>query len=188
MSVVLDETRNLFEIPAFAKEIGDISPVYRSRKVQLYMVIQALSQLDEELAKKIWLLGNMVIFGLDNKEDCEIVTYQLSRYDPKKEKQPARTRTQNPITETEPGQDRLGADWINHLDKRQCIMKRHFDEQHKDHDLRYVVKTKDLPNHPLQISVQEFKEFLLRDRGIRVRDALDVVDRRALAELQRRTV
>ena len=184
-SVVLDETRNLFDIPAFAEEVGDISPVYRSRKVQLYVVIQALSQLTDELKEKIWLLGNMVIFGLENKRDAEVVAYQLSSYDPRRVKQPARTQAQNPITETEPGQDRIGADWINHLDKRQCIVKRHYDEQTKDHHVRYVAKTKDMPNLPLQISVAEFKEYLLKDRGMRIRDALELVERRSLGKVER---
>jgi len=180
VSVVLDETRNLFDIPAFANEIGDISPVYRSRKVQLYVVIQALSQLDKVLQEKIWLLGNIVTFGMENKKDCEAMAYQLAKYFPQQEKLPSLQPNANPITEAENGQDRERADWIWSLDERQCLVKRFLTESKRDPRLRYVPRTKDLPHGPLEISLEEFKEGLLKARGVKVRDALEVVDHRTL--------
>lgn len=180
VTVVLDEVKSLLKVPAFAEDVGEISPVYRSRGVQLYIVIQALSQLTEELERNIWLLGNLIAFGLENKEDCGKLAYQLNKYQPTTTKLPAQRVDQNPVTESEQGQDRLGADWIWGLDDRQCLVKRYMDERHRDKKIRYVHRTKNLPARPLLIPVDEFKEQLLKDRGMRIWDALGVVDRRKI--------
>lgn len=176
VSVVLDETRNLFDVPAFAKEIGDVSPVYRSRKVQLYIVIQGLAQLDRELYKKIWMLGNIVCFGMENKDDCLAMAFQLNHFRPTQAKLP--DQQEKSVAESANEQDREGADWIYELDDRQCLVKRYLNEQHRDKAVQYVRKTKDLPTRPIQIPLDELKEQLLKERGMRIMDALDVVDRR----------
>lgn len=185
VTVVLDEVKSLLKVPAFAEDVGEISPIYRSRGVKLYIVIQALSQLTEELERNIWLLGNLVGFGLENKVDCEKLAYQLNKYVPTSAKLPAQRPDQNPLTESEHGQDRQGADWIWGLDDRQCLVKRYLDERHRDKRVRYIRRTKDLPARPLLIPVEEFKEQLLKDRGLRVWEALTVVDsRRPPAEVK----
>jgi hypothetical protein len=42
VALVMDEVYSLLSIPGMAEEIGMISPLYRSRKLELYVVIQAL--------------------------------------------------------------------------------------------------------------------------------------------------
>ncbi len=106
ISLVLDEVYSLIGIPGMAEEIGTISPLYRSRKLQLYVVLQSLSQLAKPLDEQIWLLGNKLVFAMENKEEAEKVARQLFKYDPRYLKQPARTINQNNIVEPEAGQDR----------------------------------------------------------------------------------
>ena len=49
VSLVLDEVYSLLRIPGMADEIASLSPQYRSRKLQLYIVLQELAQVSREL-------------------------------------------------------------------------------------------------------------------------------------------
>ncbi len=64
VAIVLDETYALIGIPGMADEIGKLSPLYRNRKLELYIVLQALSQLAPNLQDKIWSVGNLVSFAV----------------------------------------------------------------------------------------------------------------------------
>ena len=46
--------------------------------------------------------------------------------------------------------------------------------------MRYVQATKENPDVPLEETVGELKERLLKERGIPVNDALEVINRRTL--------
>src|SRR3990167_5298405 len=54
VSLVMDEVYSLLSIPGMAEEVGMLSPLYRSRKLELYIVLQALSQLAPTLKQQIW--------------------------------------------------------------------------------------------------------------------------------------
>jgi type IV secretory pathway TraG/TraD family ATPase VirD4 len=60
-----------------AEEVGMLSPLYRSRKLELYVVLQSLSQLAKPLDEQIWSLGNKVVFAIENKNKAEEVAHQL---------------------------------------------------------------------------------------------------------------
>lgn len=179
-SLVMDEVYSLIGIPGMAEEIGMISPLYRSRKLQLYVVLQSLAQLAKPLDEQIWSLGNKMVFAIENKEEAEKIAHQLFRYDPRYAKQPARTHSQNPITEPEHGQDRLIADWIQNLRFRECLMRRFISERQLDRHVRHVERTREHPSNPPAESLYELKDRLLRERGVRVRDALEVINQRGL--------
>jgi hypothetical protein len=180
VSLVLDEVYSLLTIPGMAEEIGQLSPLYRNRKLQLYVVLQMLSQLSEGLQDKIWALGNIVCFALENKEDAEKMAYQLFNYNPQSVKLEPRTINQNPTTEPEQGQDRYMADWIQQLKFRECVMRRYISERQRDQYIRHVFKTKDLPKIPLEEPLSVIKDRLLRKRSIPVRDALEIINNRSL--------
>ena len=180
VSLVLDEVYSLIGIPGMAEEIGMISPLYRSRKLQLYVVIQSLSQLAKPLDEQIWSLGNKVVFAMENKEEAEKIAHQLFKYDPRYMKQPAKSQTQNNITEPEAGQDRIIADWIQNLKFRECLMRRFYSERKLDSQVRHVLKTREFPTRSLPTTLYEFKDSLLRERAVRVRDALEVINQRRL--------
>ncbi len=75
VSLVMDEVYSLIQIPGMAPEISRLSPQYRSRKLQLYVVLQELSQMALELRPHIWSLGNLVCFALSNFNEA----YELSQ-------------------------------------------------------------------------------------------------------------
>jgi hypothetical protein len=186
VSLVMDEVYSLIGIPGMAEEIGMISPLYRSRKLQLYIVLQSLSQLAKPLDEQIWSLGNKMVFAMENKDEAEKVAHQLFKYDPRYTKQPARTLQQNPITEPEHGQDRIIADWIQNLGFREALMRRFISERQLDPFVRHISKTRDHPSHPPAEPVSALKERLMRERGVQVRDALEVINRRELTREDRR--
>ncbi len=187
VSLVMDEVYSLIQIPGMAPEISKLSPQYRSRKLQLYIVLQELAQLSEELRPHIWSLGNIVCFGISNHNESYEIAQQLFNYNPKSLKLPAPSERQNPVAEPDRGQYLTIANWIQGLNHRQCIMRRYFSEQQRDTYIRWVNKTKDLPNKRSEISLGEIKDYLLRDRAVRVRDALEVINQRNIASDQGRT-
>jgi hypothetical protein len=178
--IVFDETYTILKIPGMAEWLGMVSPLYRSRKFQLLIIIQALWQLDEQLARQIWTLGNVVSFRVSNADEAEIIAKQLFSYDPKYVKNSPRTEYQNPTTEPVSGQDRLIADWIQKLEARQMIMRRYITEQEPEKGILFVRKTTDSPTNPPYMSVRDLTEQLLRERGVRVRDALEVINQRRI--------
>lgn len=186
VSLVMDEVYSLIGIPGMAEEIGMISPLYRSRKLQLYVVLQSLAQLAKPLDEQIWSLGNKVAFAIENKEEAEKVAHQLFKYDPRYLKQPARNSNQNPITEPEGGQDRIIADWIQNLKFREALMRRYISERKLDPFVRHVRQTRQHPNTPLSGALYELKDNLLKERGVRVREALEVINHRELKQEVRR--
>lgn len=185
VSLVMDEVYSLIGIPGMAEEIGMISPLYRSRKLQLYIVLQSLSQLAKPLDDQIWSLGNKIVFALENKDEAEKVARQLFKYDPRYQKQPAVTDSHNPITEPEHGQDRMIADWIQSLGFRECLMRRFVSEREPERIIRFVPRTRENPTGT--VNLHEIKDTLLQTRAVRVRDALEIINRRSLnPERQRR--
>jgi hypothetical protein len=180
--IVLDEVYSLLKIQGMAEEIGMISPLYRSRKVQLFVIIQALWQLDEKLAQQIWSLGNVVSFGVENVHEATEVAKQLIAYEPTLVKQPAQTERQNPITEPEHGQYTLYANWIQGLKNRQCVVRQYLSESQRDPYLRFIRRTEELPHKPLPTPLAEVKEMLLRKHGVPIQDALQVLENRTLAK------
>jgi hypothetical protein len=186
ISLVLDEAYGLIGIPGIAKQIGELPSQYRSRKLQLYLVFQSFSQLAPPLDEQIWSMGNGMFFAIDNKNESEEVAHQLFRYDPRYQKQPALTSYQNPTTEPEKGQDRLIGDWIQTLPFRQCLMRRYSTERKPDPYVILVWRTREIPNKPLAMSVYELKEMKLRERGVRVREALEIPNQRTLKPEVRR--
>lgn len=181
-----DETVSILKIPGFAEKLGSVSPLYRSRKVSLMIIIQALWQLDENLREQIWNLANVVSFTVSNIKDAEAISQQLLNYDPKFVKNYAKTAVQNNTTEPEGGQTRIAADWLQNLKAREFIMRRYITEQTREKGVQYVQRTDDFPSGPSYISVPEIKKELMRRRGVPIRDALEIVkDRSTLLDLDK---
>jgi hypothetical protein len=180
LTMVLDETYGLTGIPGVAKQIGELPSQYRSRKLQLFVVLQSLSQLAPPLDEQIWSLGNKTVFAVENKNEAEELAHQLFKYDPRYEKQPARTLGQNKITEPETGQDRLIADWIQNLRFRECLIRRFISERQLDNRVRHIHKTREHPHNPPSEPLYCLKDRLLKERGVRVRDALEIINQREI--------
>lgn len=59
-------------------------------------------------------------------------------------------------------------------------MRRYVTEQQKEKGVLYVKKTTDTPSNRPNISLPEAKDHLIKERGVRVRDALEVINQRHL--------
>lgn len=181
VALVLDEVYSLLQIPGMAEEVGMISPIYRSRKLELYVVIQALWQLAENLRKQIWSLGNVVSFGVENFNEAYEIAQQLFFYEPKSVKVPSKTTRQHPVFEPGRGQYLEQANWIQSFVNRECIMRRYISEAAKDPYVRHVSKTIELPSSPLNEPIEVVKERLLTERGVKITDALAEIDKRKIS-------
>ncbi|MBI5954473.1 MAG: hypothetical protein HY865_22680 [Chloroflexi bacterium] len=178
VSLVMDEVYSLLSIPGMAEEIGRISPQYRSRKLQLYIVLQSLSQLAEELRKQVWSIGNIVSFAVSNFDEAFELAQQIFPYNANTVKLPPKADSQQPVMEADRGQYLKIANDLQRMRHRECIIRRYISERILDKYVLWVKKTKDVSTNPTEITVQEFKETLLKERGVRVRDALQVVNQR----------
>jgi len=134
--------------------------------------------MSEELLPHIWSLGNIVCFRINNHKEAYEIAQQLFKYEPTSVKLPAPTDRQNPIVEPDRGQYLSIANWIQGLSHRQCIMKRYLSEQEKDGYIRLVNKTKETPAYYSDEVLQEAKDRLLKERGVPVRDALEIINHR----------
>jgi hypothetical protein len=185
VSLILDEVYSLFKIPSMAPEIAQLAPQYRSRKLQLYIVLQELEQMSEELRPHIWSLGNVVCFGISNFDEAYRIAQQLFKYDPKTIKMDSRSDTSQPIVEPDRGQYLQIANDLQRLAHRECIIRRYQSERVMEKNILWIKKTKDVPNTPMKISVDALKDRLLQERGIRVQEALDSINKRTAEKVQK---
>jgi hypothetical protein len=72
------------------------------------------------------------------------------------------------------------ANWIQRLQHRQCIVRRYLNERQLDERIRLVPKTKELPPSRSNENLTEIKLMLLKQRGVLVRDALEVINQRKI--------
>ena len=184
VSLILDEVYSLFTIPSMAPEIAQLAPQYRSRKLQLYIVLQELEQMSEELRPHIWSLGNVVCFGISNFDEAYKIAQQIFKYEPKSIKMDAKANTSQPLVEPDRGQYLQIANDLQRLAHRECIIRRYRTEKLMEKNILWVKKTKDVPNTPLKISIDDLKYSLLRERGIRVEAALDEIRERTAPKIK----
>src|SRR5215213_7231918 len=185
VSLIFDEVYSLFKIPSMAPEIAQLAPQYRSRKLQLYIVLQELEQMSEELRPHIWSLGNIVSFGISNFDEAYKIAQQIFTYDPKTVKMDSRSDTGQPLVEPDRGQYLQIANDLQRLSHRECIIRRYQSERQMEKNILWVKKTKDVPNTRMRISVGELKDKLLRERGIRVQEALESVRERTVQKSEK---
>ena len=180
VALVMDEVYSLVSIPGMAEEVGMLAPLYRSRKLELYIVLQSLSQLALPLRQQIWSIGNIVSFAVSNFQEAYELAQQIFKYDPTTIKMTARSETGQPIVEPDRGQYLQIANEIQRMKHRQCIIRRYQSEKLLDKYVLWVKQTKNTQQATLE-KVNELKETLLKERAVRVSDALDVINRRKLA-------
>jgi hypothetical protein len=180
VTLVMDEVYAFFQIPGMAVEIGRLPSLYRSRRLQPFFVAQTLAQFEKVLREHLWTVGNVVAFALASFDDAYEVAQQLFRYEPQEIKLEGKTEAQHPIIESDRGQYLQVANWIQRLGHRECVIRRHLTEQNLDPYLRHLPRTPDLPHRRpvLPQEVEEVKSLLLGRHGVRVRDALKVIQER----------
>jgi hypothetical protein len=180
IAVLADEVLPLISIPGMAEEIGSLAPLYRSRKLELYLAMQSLSQLALPLRQQIWSMGNIVSFAISNFQEAYELAQQLFQYDPTTVKLTAKSDTGQPIIEPDRGQYLQIANEIQRMKRRECIIRRYQSETQMEKYMLWVRQTKNSPQAPLE-KVIELKEMLLKERSIKVQDALSDINNRKIA-------
>jgi len=180
VALVMDEVYSLLAIPGMAEEIGMLSPLYRSRKLELYIVLQALSQLAPNLRRQIWSIGNIVSFAISDFDEAYDLAQQLFKYEGDTIRRAAPTQSSQPILEPDRGQYLKIANQIQRMKHRECIVRRYMSEKQLDRYVRYVAQTKEISNVQPEEQVDDIKERLLKERGVRVKDSLEVINKRKL--------
>lgn len=185
VSLILDEVYSLLSIPGMAVELSQLSPQYRSRKLQLYIVLQELAQMSEELRPHIWSLGNVVSFAIANFNEAYEIAQQLFKYDPRQQKLPPISDRQQPMMENDRGQYLEIGNWIQRMKRRECIIRRHVSESRMEDHVLHVQETKTSAtvNKINKSDLDDLKDALLKERGVRVRDALEIINRRHKEEV-----
>jgi hypothetical protein len=178
--LTIDEVPMLIKIPGMAEEIGKISPQYRSRRLQVIVVIQALWQLAENLKEQIWSLGNVTCFSVEDFDEAYEVAQQLFKYDPRKIRFPPAHEADRPTGESDRGQYLTMANWLQHLKHRECVMRRYITEDEEDPFVAYIPQTTEKPDTQLDESLSGIKERLLRRRALPIKEVLKVVNQRKL--------
>jgi hypothetical protein len=182
IALVMDEVYSLLSIPGMAEEVGTLSPLYRSRKLELYIVLQALSQLAPTLQKQIWSVGNVVCFAVSDFDEAYILSQQLFPYDPNIIKVAAKSDTGQPIIEPDRGQYLQSANELQRMAHRECVVRRYVSEQVQDSYVRWVKRTKDVAVSPMGMSMDDLKRSLLQVRGVSVQDALEIINKRTMSK------
>lgn len=180
VALVMDEVYSLISIPGMAEEVGRLAPQYRSRKLELYIVLQTLAQLAEPLDEQIWTIGNIVCFAISNFDEAYKIAQQMFPYDPKTVKLTAKTNETQPVMEPDRGQYLQIANELQRFVHRECIIRRYISERAQEPNILWVKKTKDMNNASPFISLTELKETLLKKRAVKVSEALKVVNGRNL--------
>ena len=179
VALVMDEVYSLISIPGMAEEVGMLAPLYRSRKLELYIVLQSLSQLAEPLRQQIWSIGNIVSFAVSNFQEAYELAQQVFKYDPTSIKLMARSESGQPIVEPDRGQYLQNANEIQRMKHRECIIRRYQSEKVLEKYVLWVKQTKNTQQVPIE-KVIELKEMLLKERAVRVKDALDEINQRKI--------
>ncbi len=180
VALVMDEVYSLLAIPGMAEEIGMLSPLYRSRKLELYIVLQALSQLAPNLRRQIWSIGNIISFAISNFDEAYDLAQQLFKYEGDTIRRAAPTSSSHPILEQDRGQYLKIANQIQRMKHRECIVRRYMSEKQLDRYVRYVAQTKEISNVQPEEQVYDIKERLLKERRVRVKDSLEIINKRKL--------
>jgi hypothetical protein len=184
---VMDEVYTFTETPSVARILAHLPSEYRSRRLQLFLVIQSFKQLaGEEHGKKgledvFFSFGNMVIFSLLDIEDCFRGVKNLFPFDPQLVKVPARHEGQHDIMENRDEQLAVEAYQLQKLAQRECYIRRFIDEARMDRII-HVGRTREVRIMANHEDVERLKDELMRQRGVPLRNAEKIIANRELTK------
>jgi hypothetical protein len=125
-------------------------------------------------------------FAVSNFEEAYEISQQIFKYDAKTIKLDAKSDTGQPIVETDRGQYLQMANDIQRMTHRECIIRRYQSEKVLDKYVLWVKQTRSTPQISVE-KVSELKEMLLKERTVRVRDALDEINQRKIVNAPKPT-
>ncbi len=186
---VMDEVYTFTETPSVSRILAHLPSEYRSRKLQLFLVIQSLKQLaGEENGKKgledvFFSFGNMVVFSLLDIEDCMTIIKNLIPFDPQQVKVPARHEGQHDIMENRDEQLAVRAYQLQHLAQRECYVRRFIDESRMDRII-HIGRTREVRITATHQDVENLKDKLVLQRGVPLSKAEKIISERKISVKQ----
>jgi len=183
---VMDEVYTFTETPNVSRLLAHLPSEYRSRKLQLFLVIQSLKQLaGEENGKKgledvFFSFGNMVFFSLLDIEDCFTVIKNLIPFDPQQVKVPARSDGQHDIMENRDEQVAVRAYQLQNLAQRECYVRRFVNEARMDRVI-HIGRTRDVNLTATYQDVEDLKDKLVLARGVLLSEAEKMIGARKIS-------
>jgi hypothetical protein len=182
---VMDEVYTFTETPSVARILAHLPSEYRSRKLQLFLVIQSFKQLaGEENGKKgledvFFSFGNMAVFSLLDIEDCFTGVKNLFPFDPQLVKVPARHEGQHDIMENRDEQLAVRAYQLQQLSQRECYVRRFVNEARMDRII-HIGRTREVHLSATHEDVENLKDELMRERGVPLSKADEIISMRKL--------
>ena len=183
---VMDEVYTFTETPSVARILAHLPSEYRSRKLQLFLVIQSFKQLaGEENGRKgledvFFSFGNMAVFSLLDIEDCFTGVKNLFPFDPQLVKVPARHEGQHDIMENRDEQLAVKAYQLQHLAQRECYVRRFIDEARMDRII-HIGRTREVRISATYQDVEKLKDELMLERGVSLLKAEEIISQRRLS-------
>src|SRR6266498_3119735 len=183
---VMDEVYTFTETPSVSRMLAHLPSEYRSRKLQLFLVIQSLKQLaGEENGKKgledvFFSFGNMVVFSLLDIEDCFTFIKNLIPFDPQLVKVPARLEGQHDIMENRDEQVAVRAYQLQQLAQRECYVRRFVNEARMDRII-HIGRTRDVRMTATHEDVEHLKDRLMLQRGVLLSKAEKLIGERKIS-------
>jgi hypothetical protein len=183
---VMDEVYTFTEIPRVSRMLAHLPSEYRSRKLQLFLVIQSLKQLaGEEDGKKgledvFFSFGNMVVFALLDIDDCLSVVKNLIPFDPQLVKVPARHEGQHDIMENRDEQLAVRAYQLQQLSQRECYVRRFINEARMDRII-HIGRTRDVRITATHHDVESLKDRLMLQRAVLLSEAEKIIAGRKIS-------
>jgi hypothetical protein len=179
----MDEVYTFVEIPGVAQTLAHLPSEYRSRKLQLFLVIQSFKQLAGGVNGKMGLkdvffsFGNMVIFSLLDIDDCFTGVRNLFPFEPQLVKVPARLEGQHDIMENRDEQLAVRAYQLQRLAQRECYVRRFTNEARMDRVI-HIGRTREVQLSATHRDVEKLKDELMLKRGVPLSKAEEIVAKR----------
>jgi hypothetical protein len=189
---VMDEVYTFTETPRVSRMLAHLPSEYRSRKLQLFLVLQSLKQLaGEENGKKgledaFFNFGNMVVFSLLDIDDCIAIVKNLIPFDPQQVKVPARHEGQHDIMENRDEQLAVRAYQLQRLAQRECYVRRFINEGRMDRII-HIGRTRDVRITATHSDIEQLKDRLMLQRGVLLSEVEKMISQRKISPQKKPT-
>jgi hypothetical protein len=189
INLVIDEVYTFNEIPSVSSLLAHLPSEYRSRKLQLFLVIQSLKQLASEkdgkkgLQDVFFSFGNLIVFSLLDIKDCFTMAENLFPFDPQTVKVQAQREGQHNIMENRDEQLAIKAYQLQHLEKRECYVRRFIDEARMD-KIIHIGRTREVRITVTDDDVENLKDRLMLERGVLLSEAEKIIGQREMSVQQ----
>lgn len=145
--IVFEEASQFYAIPDMTNKIMEISNIYRSRKVIPVIDLQGTWQTkmyNDVERRGFWSMGNVLLFGLDSWDDAKEAVHNITNYEPGIAPVQTPGQPERYVALPQEAGYIQAANWLQHFQPRQVLMKRYLSEGVIDQYIYYVPKVQDI--------------------------------------------